>query len=196
MAATLHETDGDGDSTTQVVSFGTVVPLPQLPAVEQAVENTCSSALLPARALALPFTVVTTLNSSVPFRVPLVFNVNTFQNSQGISHGYLGTVVGDYTSGISCPQYVGGSTTLSSQGSSDTFKAWLIFPDAITPNHPDGDMKALGETYLEVDSLSIQRATGPAVCNSGGDGSSPPYLHVGGRVFGFEGCTGTYRSAS
>jgi hypothetical protein len=91
---------------------------------------------------------------------------------------------------------------LDRQGELDTFQAWIVLWTAITPNHPDGNLAAPGQTsvHLGLDSASVtsERATGPGLCNDAeldvAQANFPPYLHIGGPVSSWEQCNGSYNS--
>jgi hypothetical protein len=202
VAATIHEADSGGDSITQTVSFGTPVPLTQFSLVENAVAGGICGTLPPgpaARDLAVPVTIVSVLNSSIPAQANVSMSTGQFWDNSGNSNGLLdSTTIGDFTDGPQC-EYGGETVSLNREGVPVTFHAWLVFSGAITPNHPHGDMTALGQTYAQLDLGNFTtHATGREVCvDPNHPGYSPGFslfLHIGGPVSSWEQCTGSFTS--
>jgi hypothetical protein len=212
LAATFRETDSSGDSITQTVSFGAPTPLSQVTKVAAAAEDACMTTLPgpPARDLAIPVTIISTLKSSVAVQASLALTLGNFYDSSGNSQGLgqNGIVIGSFGNGLGCDDGSGGYVTLSEEGASSSFHAWLVLPDAISPRYPTGNMAALGQTYVQLDlapgytSIPIDNAvvTGPGVCAglyTFEESFMPmsnyrPYLHIGGKAYSWEQCTGHY----
>ncbi|MGI5170209.1 hypothetical protein ACQEU3_38235 [Spirillospora sp. CA-253888] len=73
-------------------------------------------------------------------------------------------------------------------GSSDTETGWIVYQDAITPKHPQGDPAKLGATQLWVDIAGMRGGAeekwvvyGSAVCRGG-------LLHLAGRATAEQKC--------
>lgn len=226
-AATFHEKDSGGDSITQSILFGAPRPLSQLPAVAAAYEDTygeCEWAAMdpPARDLAIPFRIISTLNSKVQVQANVEMEAIDFISSSGSDTGLLADptadsafdVLGAYPEGVSCdvtgvsPPEEGPAPVLSQPGDPVTFDGWLIFSNAVSASYPDGNTSALGQTYvylnldsgatgMDLDSggtgMDDIQATGPGVCNpSSSQEFASPLLHIGGPVTSGEGCTGSF----
>jgi len=217
-AAIFTETNSTGDSVEQAIWFASPLALSKIPAVAAAAQTACSDTPVtnpPERDLVVPFVVVSGLNSTVAVQATVSVSVGDFldesSNDGGLAQTGLGTVaaLGNFQNGIGCDQSgfdSGGTVSLSSKGKFDVFVGWLIFPNAITANDPHGNITALGQTYLqlavgqgsttEIDKIN---ATGSGVCvgepvNNGFisniDIGTPPYIHIGGPVYPWEGCSG------
>jgi hypothetical protein len=202
------------DPCHNAVLFGTPVPLSQVPQVASVVASACFNASVSgpaARDLVIPFNIVSTLNSSVPVQVPLGMIVGDFRDSSANDSGIANNgvvVIGNFSDGLDCDgdKYGpsgGGTVTLSREGVPVTFQGWLVFQDAITPHYPNGNIRALGQTYAQLDmiqgtglTINNVRVTGPGVCvghyTAGYNIASPPFLHIGGPQFGWEQCTGHF----
>jgi hypothetical protein len=215
--ATFHEEDPGGDSVTQSISFAAPRPLSELPAVAAAYEETgsqCAAAapIPPARDLAIPFQIMSTLNSRVQVQASIELGSADFLTDAGADNGLIaespdGTdVLGAYQEGISCDVDEGFNNgtapVLALPGDPVTFDGWLIFQDVVSASYPDGDTAALGQTFAYLDvglggtAMSDVQATGPGVCDPPASALSqsadPPLLHIGGPVTSPEGCTGSF----
>ncbi len=197
---TVSITDGQGDSYTQVISFGTPGVESQYQDAVSGMETCQVVPPIPARNIAVPVTITTTLNSSIQTQIPVSLDAGPFISGGQDNPSTLGLqgamVIYQTSVGDQCePGGTTGAEVTLSQGQSATVQAWLVFVDAVSPSHPLGDPAALGQTYVAV--VQGAHATGPDVCsgNTETDTSStagPPYLHFAGTVYPFENCTGSY----
>lgn len=132
-----------------------------------------------------------------------------------VANAQFPEVVGEYGGKFGCDIYTSPGTAagaagkptipLSRTGQAVTFNGWIIFSGAISPDQPDGDTNALGQTYAGLGFVGTDidnvRATGPGVCDGltvdtfqgreNVDGS-PPFLHMDGPVASREGCSGHF----
>jgi hypothetical protein len=203
-AATFHETGQGGDSVTQTVSFGEPVPLSSLPDVSTAAQNVaCTPASLPqngqiSRDLAVPFRIVSTLDSSVTYAAPVSMAAGVFydpnDNSDGfgnVSDGAVsaaalsfvelgGSIRCDLAQNFSDPETFSAPETISLSTEDDPVETdgWLVFTGVIDADNPAGNMGALGQTYAQLDfgseaqGTSIE-VTGPGVCTSNSTTQGP-----------------------
>ena len=177
------------------------------------------------RDLVIPFQIVSTLHSSLPVSVPVALNIDdfydsTFSDSGGLYASLPGITeeIGQYGSQLACDA---GANNLQSEkpaivlrqpGKVVTFDGWLIFPDQISPDQPHGNTIALGRTYAQLDfslgtTVDNIKVIGPGVCNGEikdagmGNGpqnvnaGNPPFLHIGGPMPGWEGCSGYFHGS-
>jgi hypothetical protein len=188
-AATFRETDQDGDSVTQTVSFAKPVPLSSLPDLSATAQSTaCSTASSPqnaqiSRDLVIPFRIVSTLDSSVTYAAPVSMAAGVFYNPNDISDG-LGTISGgsetsaapsfvELGESIQCDlslNYADPETftsaetvTLSTKGVPVDTYGWLVFTDVINGDNPTVSTEALGQTYAQLDFGSDAQGTRIAV---------------------------------
>lgn len=226
-AATFTETDSTGDSVTQALWFEKPFPLSRMPSLAPMAQTACTDTPVTdpsGRDLVVPFIIVSRLNSTVAAQASVTLSVGDFVPSSPANYdGGLDPsteqnviVLGNFQGGIACDaagasgNYSGGGTvTVDRKGAFVAFSGWLIFRNAVTANNPDGNMSALGQTYVQLSvgngygtAFDTLRASGPGVCsglNSGIgnlDGASPPFIHIGGPVHSWEGCSGSYSGSA
>jgi hypothetical protein len=194
--------------------------LPAVASVAQSACSNNQAANPPGRDLVVPFAIASRLNSDVAVQATVTMSVDDFLNSSSQDGGLVQlnqestALLGDFQGGMECDDNQsfgdGGSVSLSRKGDYSVFGGWIIFSNAITADYPDGDIPALGQTYAQLDigqggGTAIDRiqASGPGVCvgesvtNVVGQTENvnvdpPPFLHIGGPVYSWEGCSGHY----
>lgn len=162
-AAAITAKFASGDELDLAVYADAPVTLNTLPTVVSGL-NTCINPQVvnASRALAVPFSVSTTLDSSVSLKVRL-----------GLEAGPGSMLVGTYIDGVKCSPTEGTNFDLDRSGATNTFNGWFVFIDLISPNHPDGDMDQLGKlskltvmvTNADAGEGADTDVTGPAVCD-------------------------------
>lgn len=231
LAATYHESNSDGDSVTQEVSFGSPLSASRLTSIASMSQGACddvsdpnssgsTTSEPPSRDLVIPFSIVSTDNADQQVSASVFLSLDDFDNADQADAGGL---IGDFGTPVAVGESGGhwlcwmavwdgnGGTVVVDPGKTVTFDGWLIFNGGISPDYPAGNPRQLGytvailnQTNAGLTQVSTVQATGPGVCvgesdNGGvtylyeaGAASTPPFLHIGGPIASWEGCTGSY----
>jgi hypothetical protein len=153
-----------GDAMTSTVTLDPLVPLSAAPAEVQA----CMAPLSqydPTRSLAFKASVVTTLTSSLPGNMGIAFRL---MERSGVV-GQNATAIVMKSDGPACPaageQVSDGSVGWTQVAPQYAIASdiWFVLPDAITPNHPNGDPEKLGKLGLVLTASTNGTQRGKAV---------------------------------
>jgi hypothetical protein len=153
--ASLMGDASDSDGDTPRISLELGAPL-ALTSSSSAGPSVCDSQLTalgsnPARALAVPVTVTGDMTSTLPTELAVGINAISFVTSGGnVDAGGLDTMstpplwAADYSTGLTCDtstDYLDAATvgwSADVSGTSHTWDTWIVLPDVITPDNPDG----------------------------------------------------------
>lgn len=196
-SAVLTMKDGQGDSYTQTLTFGSPESESDVPDAISGVQTCQLAVAIPARNLVVPVQITTTLTTSVQTQIPIALDISQY-SSQDSNAGLPGDVVYRTTAGDQCATDQTGAEVTLSEGQSATTQAWIVLQNAVTPAYPDGDQAQLGVNFIYfgyAGTDEVTSAQGTAVCT--GDPQtqqmySPPYLVFAGSAPSGEGCDGQY----
>jgi hypothetical protein len=197
LTAVLNMQDGQGDSFTQTLTFGSPEPESDVPDAISGMQTCELGVAIPARNLVVPVQITTTLTTSVQTQLPIGMNIGQYDSADA-NAGLPGDVIYETTSGDLCATDQTGADVTLSQGQSAATQAWIVLQNAITPAYPDGDTAQLGTNFIYfgyAGSGEVTSAQGTAVCT--GDPQTqqsyaPPFLIFAGNAPSGEGCDGTY----
>jgi hypothetical protein len=196
-SATLVFSDGEGNKWSQVWSFAQPVAESTLPQVASATGASSDCAPVgnpgPSQDLAIPFTAITSLDSSMSVSTSFYIAAADILN---------GVIVYNGSTGLTCvagsdSNSVGISLNLS-PGSSFNTQGWIVLFDEINPDHPHGDAGDVGQqgivpTFYN-EPAPITAASGPDACTGENTATTPIWVHIGGTVTGSDECGGGYKA--
>jgi hypothetical protein len=171
-----------------------------------------------SRDLAIPFSIASTDNADQQVSASVFLSLADFNNTDFNDAGGLiadigyPLAVGESDDNWLCWAALwpgDGESVVVDPGTTVTFDGWLIFNGGISPDYPAGNPTELGDTFANLNQAEAGgtqvggvQVTGPGVCvgesedlgnlDESGSSNGPPFLHIGGPVASWEGCTGGY----